>query len=165
MKTPIQLTSHRAAHRPEVRYLWRRRGLLPPRVGFDPNTTPNQTLYPQRPQKRPPTPRTCSKLKEKGEEGLFRNKRKDLEALLKMFGLKRRELKTESGPCLHDRKEQSSQDFLVLGGVQTLSFSRMGRQAVRRRRGPMSRLNGRERVILEGVTGRGFVAEGDSGQE
>ena len=81
-----------------------------------------------------------------------------------MFELKRRELKTENGPCLHDHREQS-QDVLVFGGVPTLSFSRMGRQAVRRRRGPMSRLNGRERVILEGVTGRGFVAEGESGQE
>ena len=29
--------------------------------------------------------------------------------------------KTESGPCLHDRREPS-RDFLVLGGVPTLSF-------------------------------------------
>ena len=53
---PTQLSSHRPAHRPEVRYLWKRRGLSPPRAGFDPNTTPNQTLYPQRPQKRAPHP-------------------------------------------------------------------------------------------------------------
>jgi len=133
MKIPTQLSSHRPAHRPEVRYLWRRRGLLPPRVGFGPNTTPNQTLYPQRPQKRPPTPHIWSKLKD-----FLETSAKVLEALLKMFELKRGELKTEDGPCLHDHREQSSQDVLVLGGVRTMSFSRMGR--------PMSRLNGRERA-------------------
>jgi len=85
MFLPTQLSSHRPAHRPEVRYLWKRRGLSPPRVGFDPNTTPNQTLYPQRPQKRPPTPHTCSKLKKRGRRTIG-NKRKVLKALLRMFG-------------------------------------------------------------------------------
>jgi len=72
-----------------------------------------------------------------------------------MFELKRRELKTENGPCLPDRREQSSQDVLVLGGVPTLPKAE----------GPMSRLIGRERVNLAGVTGGGFVAEGEPGQE
>jgi len=85
---PTQLSNHRSAHRPEVRYLWRRRGLLPPRVGFDPNTTPNQTLYPQRPQKRSPTHHTCSRLKKRKETSAG-----FLEALSKCE-LNRRELKT-----------------------------------------------------------------------
>jgi len=90
MKTPTQLSSHRTAHRPEVRYLWRRRGLLPPRVGFDPDTTPNQTLYPQRPQKRSLTPHTWSKLKKKGRKTFLETSARILRRF--KFELKRREL-------------------------------------------------------------------------